>query len=344
MFKMTKDSKSNREKIYTTGGTPFFGKVYGYKALPQSPPHEPTVVAHSGSGGNGVDIFLTKYTATAIIWKSPASRCNKNKICSKGKTLYVIGDVCSTAGGDSETSEYLVFSEESWVFKRTWQEIAGLVVPAGNAVWRMDVTGTGSVKDRLPQHVLPSSSVLPTESSGKVRCDSGSSSNGNDNSNDGGDDVFCVNEMHPAKAAEDEGVDEGKMEKVGKGKKGRRGGRCRRNEETVQALRVQFTGNPMSAVWFTESGLRHMAALVASHQSSLWNIAQCDHVQEEEGEGEVGPLLEPSPSSSFSELCWGCCTPHSPGTQLLQGTSACELSFGSSPLHSGYLSLFFPDT
>ena len=344
---MAKDSKSNREKIYTTGGTPFFGKVYGYKALPQPPPRESTVATHSGSGGSGVDIFLTKYTATAIIWKSPASRCNKNKICSKGKTLYVLGDVCPAAGGDSETSEYLVFSEESWVFKRTWQELAGLVVPAGNAVWHMDVTGTGSVKDRLPQHVLPSSSppVLPTGSNGKVRCGSGSSSNGNGNSNgDGGDDVLYVNEMHPAKATEDEGVDEGKMEEVGKEKKGRRGGGCRRNEETVQALRVQFTGSPMSAVWFTESGLRHMTALVASYQSSLWNIAQCDHLQEEEGEGEAGPLFEPSPSPSSSELCWGCCTPHSPGTQCLQGSSACELSFGSSPLHSGYLSLFFPDT
>ena len=301
---MAKDSKSNREKIYTTGGTPFFGKVYGCSALPQSPP-EPIVVACPGGGsssscggGGSVDVFLTKYTATAIIWKSPASRCNKNKICSKGKTLYVLGDVCAAncGDGDSEAKEYLVFSEESWVFKRTWQELAGLVVPAGSTVWHMGVTGTGKVKDRLPQWILSS----PAEG----RCDDGSSSsNGNNNSNitissnenNGGGGDGDVSEVCSVKTDENEGADEGKMKSVGEMKKGwREGRRHRRGEGTVQALRVQFTTNPMSAVWFTDSGLKHMAALVASYQSSLRCVIQCGHAQEE---GEVESLLEPSHST-----------------------------------------------
>ena len=237
---MCEDSKSNREKIYAADGAPFFGKVYGYRA----PPPESAVTT--------VDVLLTKYTATAIIWKSPKSRCNKDKVCGKGKTLYVLGEMCT-----ARDREYLVFSEESWVFKRTWSELAGSVVPAGTAIWHMDVISVGQVKKRCFQ----------------------------DDSN------ICI-------------VDEGS-----KGKN-ERGSHRRRDMGVVQAFKVQFTSDPMSAVWFTEPGLKHMAGLVSSYQLQSTGPNECETKEVKEDvtdEDEGSELLDNHLGLCYNYHC--CCVP-----------------------------------
>ena len=53
----------------------------------------------------------------------------------------------AVAGPD--TKEYLVFSEETWVFKREWAELKDLVMPAGACIQQIKVTKTGEVKDKV---------------------------------------------------------------------------------------------------------------------------------------------------------------------------------------------------
>ena len=93
--------------------------------------------------GGTLCVFLSMYKATNAIRKSPGSKSNRNKICKKGRTLYVLGAV---TGADSR--EYLVFSEETWVFKREWAELKDLVTPAGFTVTETMVAKTGEVKDK----------------------------------------------------------------------------------------------------------------------------------------------------------------------------------------------------
>ena len=92
----TQDSISNREKIYSDSGKALFGKVYNCAEAP--------------SGGS-FQVLMSMYKATKNIMKSPNARNNRNKICRKGKTLYVIGIV--TDDGDDDSREYFVFSEET---------------------------------------------------------------------------------------------------------------------------------------------------------------------------------------------------------------------------------------
>ena len=125
---MEDSSTSNREKVYSECGNVGFMKVYN---CTEAPP------------GEVLCVFLSMYTATKAIRKSPGSKSNRNKICKKGRTLYVLGAV---AGPD--TREYLVFSEETWVFKREWAELKDLVMPAGACIQQIKVTKTGEVKDK----------------------------------------------------------------------------------------------------------------------------------------------------------------------------------------------------
>ena len=125
---MVKDTPLNREKVYCTDGKAYFVKVYNCtEALP----------------GGSLCVPLPIYKATKVIKKSPDSKSNRNKICKKGRTLYVVGAV---AGPDSR--EYLVFSEETWVFKREWGRLKDLVTFAGFTVTETKVTKTGEVKDK----------------------------------------------------------------------------------------------------------------------------------------------------------------------------------------------------
>ena len=266
---MYKDSKSNREKIYDADGTPFFGKVYDCRVPPP------------GSAATTVDVLLTKYTATAIIWKSPKSSCNKDKVCGKGNTLYVLGDVCTASA-----REYLVFSEESWVFKRTWSELAGNVVPAGEAIWHIDVISVGEVKKRCFQD----------------------------------DNDIAV-------------VDEGR-----KGKNGH-GSHRRRDMGVVQAFKVQFTSDPMSAVWFTEPGLKHMARLVSSYQLQSISPNECEM---KEGKGDrKEDVMDEDYGAEFPDnhfgLCYNnccCCVPN---------YDDCCFPLWSSQFNKEWCDLFFPD-
>ena len=121
-----KDSLSNREKIYTADGKACFGKVY---SCTDTPP------------GKSLQVLLSLYTATKPIMKSPTARNNRNKICRKGKTLCVIGAV---AGSDRK--EYLVFSEDTWVFKREWAELKSFVIPVGVSLEKVEVIKTGTVR------------------------------------------------------------------------------------------------------------------------------------------------------------------------------------------------------
>ena len=57
----------------------------------------------------------------------------------------------AVAGPD--TREYLVFSEETWVFKREWTELKDLVMPAGACIQQVKVTKTGEVKDKAKMSV-----------------------------------------------------------------------------------------------------------------------------------------------------------------------------------------------
>ena len=123
---MPKDSSSNREKIYTADGKACFGKVY---SCTDTPP------------GKSLQVLLSLYTATKPIMKSPTARNNRNKICRKGKTLCVIGAVAG-----SEAKEYLVFSEDTWVFKREWAELKSFVTPAGVSLQKVEVIKTGTVR------------------------------------------------------------------------------------------------------------------------------------------------------------------------------------------------------
>ena len=134
------DSKSNREKVFSAGGAVFFGKIYGCRDI--------STLSGAQNGKRAtVQVFLTKYTAVSNIRKSPEAKNNRNKICSKGKTLYVLGDVPEREG-ECSGREYLVFSEASCVYKRQWAQLKSLVIPAGSVVQTMDVIGVGFVKER----------------------------------------------------------------------------------------------------------------------------------------------------------------------------------------------------
>ena len=134
------DSRSNREKVYSTGGV-FFGKIYGCR----DPSSLPGIQKEKKAT---VQVFLSKYTAVDNIRKSPEAKNNRNKICSKGKTLYVLGDV-SEDDKECDNREYLVFSEASCVYKRQWAQLKPLVIPAGSVMQEMEVIGVGFVKERV---------------------------------------------------------------------------------------------------------------------------------------------------------------------------------------------------
>ena len=196
---MSEDSKSNREKVYTAQGSVLFAKAYNC-----SPPRPET--PHT------LSIFLSAFTAKETIWKSPESQFNKNKICSKGKTLYVVGDVCGPG-----SRECLMFSSESWVFKRMWAKIEKYVEAAGVCVEETEVICEGCVKDK---------------ENGKEKEDY------DDN--------------------DDESETGRKRRERGGGRRGRR-----RNDKMMRAMKVQFTNDPMSCVWFTESGIAHGSPCVS---------------------------------------------------------------------------------
>lgn len=187
---MLSSSASNREKIYSAGGEVSFGKVYNCCTV-MSPFHSIRSPDNCSSSVSTVRVLLSSYTAVKAIRKSPGSKNNRNKICKKGRTLYVLGEV---AGPD--TREYFVFSEDTWVFRREWAELKELVVFTGNAVVEMDVIKTGEVKNKWE---------MPR--------------------------------------------------------------RSRRKTTRINAFQVQFTNDPMSAVWFTPYGLQHMTELVNTLQS-----------------------------------------------------------------------------
>ena len=139
---MLNSSASNREKIYSAGGDVSFGKVYNC-CIATPPPHlipDPGACNHSTST---IHVLLSLYTAVKAIRKSPGSKDNRNKICKKGRTLYVLGEV---AGPD--TREYFVFSEDTWVFRREWAELKELVTFTGSTVVEMNIIKAGEVKNK----------------------------------------------------------------------------------------------------------------------------------------------------------------------------------------------------
>lgn len=131
---MLRNSKSNREKIYDAGGVVLFGKIYNCSVPP------PSLLVSYEAGT--ITVFMTTFVANATIKKSPESTCNKDKICKKGMTLYVLGDVTGPA-----QKEFLVFSSDSWVFKRKWSELAGFVTHTGTVSQSFPITSVGEVKD-----------------------------------------------------------------------------------------------------------------------------------------------------------------------------------------------------
>ena len=185
-------------------------------------------------------MYLSKYIAIKPIRKSPDSKDNRNKICKKGRTLYVLGEVgCGGGGGGSDgcdsgsdgsdgcdpgSREYFVFSEDTWVFRRAWRDLSSLVIPAGRTVVDMAVVRTGLVKNKWE---------APR--------------------------------------------------------------RSRRKTTNIGAVQVQFTNDPMSAVWLTPYGLHHMAGLIASLHPSSSSSSSSSHSHSH------------SSSSSSSSSCCCCC-------------------------------------
>ena len=148
-----KDSKSNREKVYSAGGDVSFGKVYNCRVPPLAQGSRMTV-----------SVFLSKYTAVSAIKKSPESKSNRSKVCRKGKTLYVLGAVTTSDShnnnnnssgiyynNNNDNKEYFVFSEETCVYKREWADVEGHVEAAGTVVREMEVVCVGEVKQRYSE-------------------------------------------------------------------------------------------------------------------------------------------------------------------------------------------------
>ena len=126
---MAEDSKSNREKVYATDGEVIFGKVFKCKSI--QPATE--------------EVLISEFTAKSTIWKSPASKCNTDKICNKGRTLYVIGEVVPC----NDSREYMIFSENSWVFKRRWSQLKDLLMPPCQlAIYTVTISKEGEVRNR----------------------------------------------------------------------------------------------------------------------------------------------------------------------------------------------------
>ena len=148
---------SCREKIYSADGDVSFGKVYDPTDVSQKQHQQQQQQLSQDTADTAficdaaavctspstIRVFLSMYTALKAVNKSPQSKDNRNKICNKGKTLYVLGVV---AGPD--TKEYFMFSEETYVFKRMWCKVKDLVVAAGHTVVEADVIGTGEVKNK----------------------------------------------------------------------------------------------------------------------------------------------------------------------------------------------------
>ena len=116
-------STSNREKVYSTGGEACFKKVYNYINLPVC---------------GSLQIYVTTFKATKAIMKSPNARNNRHMICKKGRTLYVVGEITGP-----DTREYLVYSEETWVFKRAWADLKDFVVPVGARLQQTEILKAG---------------------------------------------------------------------------------------------------------------------------------------------------------------------------------------------------------
>ena len=173
---MKRDSISNREKIYSAGGEALFGKVYNCAEAP--------------SGGFFQPLIST-YRATRNIMKSPNARNNRNKICKKGRILCVIGAVTDD-DDDGGSRDYLVFSEDTWVFKREWAELKDFVVPVGVCLQRAEITKTGATKYK----------------GNRKKC----------------------HEQQP-----------------------------QQQQRFDYAFAVQFTNDPRSTVWFTQTGLQYLA-------------------------------------------------------------------------------------
>ena len=240
---MSEDSKSNREKVYTAQGSVFFAKAYNCSPPASDTPHTLTV-------------FLSVFTAKDTIWKSPESHFNKNKICSKGRALYVVGDVCGPG-----SREYLVFSPESWVFKRMWGKIGKYVEGGGGGgvcVEEMEVICEGYVKNKwnVKENEEDDKRDEGDEVEGFVSGDNNSSITNNQRGRQRRTDKRTCDK-------EDEEVESGYGRR--KGVKGR--GRRKGKDKMVKAMKVQFTNDPMSCVWFTESGIAHMEALASSFRA-----------------------------------------------------------------------------
>ena len=174
---MASDSASCREKIYSADGDVSFGKVYNCTDVSQHMQLQRQSTECTAFIGDAavctspstVHVFLSMYTAVKAIKKSPQSKNNKVKICRKGKTLYVLGRVASP-----DTKEYFVFSEETYVFKRMWSDVKGLVVAAGHTVVEADVirAGRSRTSGRCPRGAggRPQRSVPSRSSSQATPC------------------------------------------------------------------------------------------------------------------------------------------------------------------------------
>ena len=267
---MSEDSKSNREKVYTAQGSVLFAKAYNC-----SPPRPET--PHT------LSIFLSAFTAKETIWKSPESQFNKNKICSKGKTLYVVGDVCGPG-----SRECLMFSSESWVFKRMWAKIEKYVEAAGVCVEETEVICEGCVKDK-----------------------------------ENGKEVVVE--------VEEEESETGRKRRERGGRRRRR----RRNDKMMRAMKVQFTNDPMSCVWFTESGIAHMEALVSAFRAQQQQQQQQQQMQAQTAVADTFQHQQQEQPQASQQL-------QSPTTDYLPNFID-ESAFTLSPLYLDYTDPFFPD-
>ena len=92
--------------------------------------------------GGTLCVFLSMYKATNAIRKSPGSKSNRNKICKKGRTLYVLGAVTE------QTAESTLCYQKRPGCSREWAELKDLVTPAGFTVTETMVAKTGEVKDK----------------------------------------------------------------------------------------------------------------------------------------------------------------------------------------------------
>ena len=121
-------TKCNRNKIIADDGSAKFGSVYNVTAPDAEMEKE---------------IFLCVYKSNGTIMKSENGKRNKQKICTPGDEVYVIG---GHNGG--QNTEVMLYKEGCTVYKRKWSKVKDALAPERVTRVAFKVTACGVFKDR----------------------------------------------------------------------------------------------------------------------------------------------------------------------------------------------------